>query len=151
MRVFFSLPQIQLNLKVFIIWNMQWTITSNRGLVSNIDFLLNLSQKSKFWKWLIFLRFWVHLCKSWGYFFHFSALYRSIIWCWHLLPVTITLRCLSAHVQQFEAYSTISVMCMNSVSIWAINCQIIVPVTCKTGMSCTSGVSADNGVPRYSL
>ena len=40
-----------------------------------------------------------------GIFFHFSALYRSIIWCWHLLPVTITLRCLSAHVQQFEAYS----------------------------------------------
>ena len=76
------------------------------SLVSN-DFLLNLSQKSKFWKWLIlpFFAFLSPSVEKLGIFFHFSALYRSIIWCWHLLPDTIPLRCLSAHVQQFEAYS----------------------------------------------
>ena len=33
--------------------------------------------------------------------------------------------------------NTISVLSMNSVSIWAINYQLTVPVSCKTDMSCT--------------
>jgi len=40
-----------------------------------------------------------------GIFFHFSAFYRSIIWCWHLLPDTIPLKCLNAGFKQFGAYS----------------------------------------------
>ena len=103
----FSLPQILRNSKVFIMWNMQWDIANNRVLVSN-DFLLNLSQKSKLSKWLIlpFFKFLSLSVEKFWIFFHFSALYRSIIWCWHLLPDTIPLRCLSAHVQQFGAYSS---------------------------------------------
>ena len=38
---------------------------------------------------------------------------------------------------KYQWCNTISVMCINSVSIWAINCQFIEPVTCKTDMSRT--------------
>ena len=109
MRVFFSLPQIRLNPKVCIIWNMQWTIISNRGLVSN-DFLLNLSQKSKFSKWLIlpFFAFLSPSVENLGIFFHFRAFYWSIVWCWHLLPDTIPLKCLNACCKQFGAHSKIT-------------------------------------------
>ena len=55
----------------------------------------------------LFLSFWVHLWKSWGYFSHFSAFHRSIIWCWHLILDTIPLKCLNAGFKQFRAYSRV--------------------------------------------
>ena len=41
-----------------------------------------------------------------GIFFHFSAFFRSIIWCWHWLPDSVPLQCLNTGCKQFEAHST---------------------------------------------
>ena len=58
-------------------------------------------------EYALFLSFWVHLWKIWGYFFHFRAFYWSIVWCWHLLADTSPLKCLNACCKQFGAHSSI--------------------------------------------